>query len=619
MLALMTVLMVLRTAVSVRITRLSGAIGKAVIEGTMGGLLKLVFQFLLSGIPATLLNSTLDYLNSMLELWFRRNLSMYFNRRYLTHNTFFRLAGMHDVDRIDQRVTDDVSNWARVSSAVFMSIVRPLVEALTFTTMLWKRTGWGGPALTWGYYLCFVPIAVVAAPNIDWLANQRLEKEGAFRGAHQELLSYGEEVCESNGNEFEKSLLERLFTEVTNQSRYAVYTHARFNLIEVLYTKYGSVLLGYLVCALAVISDTERNPLAAAVSAGSISGTLAESTSLFQTLAKAIGRFLWNIKLLLAVNGYSQRLYQLVEAIDIAEYEVALQNAATSCSPTSPSGTTLVPQLNQRFGRIVRGDTIEFIDVPLTLPNNETLCSALSFYVKPGMNVLIMGPNGCGKSSTFRLLGELWPLRGGVIVKPEQEQMYYVPQRPYMYDGTLVDQVIYPDKRKQTRVGESELYGHMEMAGLGYIFSKVSWSSHLSWSDDTLSAGEKQRLAMARLFFHRPRFAILDECSSSIDLDVERSLYETCHELGITLITIAHRRSVWQYHNWILHFDGNGGYRFSPLLVEKNGARLVLTRVVSSSNAAEVGQEVVLNVSDLWEDDQTAAQPTGVPASVVVG
>lgn len=70
---------------------------------------------------------------------------------------------------------------------------------------------------------------------------------------------------------------------------------------------------------------------------------------------------------------------------------------------------------------------------------------------------------------------------------------------------------------------------------------------------------------MARLFYHRPRYAILDECTSSVTLDTEKIMYDNAKALGITLMTVSHRRSLWKYHSHILQFDGQGHYVFTRL------------------------------------------------------
>ena len=118
-------------------------------------------------------------------------------------------------------------------------------------------------------------------------------------------------------------------------------------------------------------------------------------------------------------------------------------------------------------------------------------------------------------------------------------------------------------------ITDSDLEKWLDAVDITHILDRPnSWDAEDEWRD-VLSIGLQQRVAMARLFYHAPKYAILDECTSSVTLEIEKRMYDTAKSLGVTLMTVSHRRSLWRYHGWILQFDGKEGYFFGELDAER--------------------------------------------------
>ena len=132
----------------------------------------------------------------------------------------------------------------------------------------------------------------------------------------------------------------------------------------------------------------------------------------------------------------------------------------------------------------------------------------------------------------------------------------FLPQRPYLSMGTLRDQVIYPHSEMNMREYERqdhELESVLEAVHLEYLPDREGgWDSRKDWGT-VLSGGEKQRMAMARLLYHEPRYALVDEGTSAVSSDVEGLLYESAKAKEITLITISTRASLKKYHAFNLN------------------------------------------------------------------
>ena len=157
------------------------------------------------------------------------------------------------------------------------------------------------------------------------------------------------------------------------------------------------------------------------------------------------------------------------------------------------------------------------------------------------------GPGGGGKKGKLSV---------------DRKSIFLVPQRIYCVIGTLADQISYPnvvaleDRTPQVSALMQEC---LELVGVAYLTSREegdSLDTKKVW-EDVLSLGEQQRIGMARLFYHKPAFGILDECTSAVSQEVEEGLYKTARSMGITCITISQRLALEQFHTQQLHFGAD--------------------------------------------------------------
>lgn len=95
------------------------------------------------------------------------------------------------------------------------------------------------------------------------------------------------------------------------------------------------------------------------------------------------------------------------------------------------------------------------------------------------------------------------------------------------------------------------------MVSVSHVLSKHNGFETVKEWKDVLSGGEKQRVAMARLYYHKPKYAILDECTSAVSVDIEDKMYNQAKKLGITLITVSHRNTLCKFHDYIVRFKEN--------------------------------------------------------------
>jgi ATP-binding cassette subfamily D (ALD) protein 3 len=392
--------------------------------------------------------------------------------------------------------------------------------------------------------------------------------EGEFRYVNSRLITNSEEIAFYQGNRKEQAIINSALHRLVEHLRNFIFFRFSIGLADNIIAKYIATVVGYFVVSRPFLNLA--NPRHLKSSHSERLEDYYQSGRMLVKMAEAIGRVVLAGRELTRLAGFTARISEFMGVLDDLSTGKYVRTMINSVDAAERKDTD--PVLLPGNGEIIIQDKIiKFERVPLVTPNGDVLVVELNFEVKSGVNVLVCGPNGCGKSSLFRILGGLWPLFGGRLTKPDSKQLFYIPQRPYMTVGTLRDQVIYPHQKEdmlRQNVRDSDLEDILGKVQLSYILEREGgWDVVQDWMD-VLSGGEKQRIAMARLFYHKPQFAILDECTSAVSVDVEGFMYQHCRQVGITLFTVSHRKSLWKHHEYYLYMDGRGSFEFKPITGE---------------------------------------------------
>ena len=139
----------------------------------------------------------------------------------------------------------------------------------------------------------------------------------------------------------------------------------------------------------------------------------------------------------------------------------------------------------------------------------------------------------------MRAIAGLWPWGEGEIELKPGAKLFLMPQKPYIPLGTLRRAATYPQAPED--FDEKEIAETLEMVGLGHLVEKLD-DEEAKW-DRTLSGGEQQRLAFARLFLHKPDIVVMDEATSALDPESQTMLMDKLAEQlpKTAIISVGHR------------------------------------------------------------------------------
>lgn len=351
-----------------------------------------------------------------------------------------------------------------------------------------------GPALAFVVISATALILRQLSPKFGQLVAEEATRYGYLRHVHARVITNAEEIAFYGGHRVELMQLREAFRRLTNQMNIIYTQRLWFVMLEQFFMKYVWSGTGMIMISLPVLMGSQhQSPINNSVTSTTIAvgdDGISERTQYLTTArnllisgADAIERLMSSYKEIVALAGYTYRVAGMLEVFDDTAH--GRYNKVMMAEGRNNAGI-----LEFRNGQpvtkgriIVNADpndrSISLHNVPVVTPNCDIVVPSLTLRIEPGMHLLITGPNGCGKSSLFRIVNGLWPIYGGELHIPKpivgKPSMFYIPQRPYLTIGNLRDQIIYPDTvddMLSKKYDEDMLHDIMKTVSLEHIVAR---------------------------------------------------------------------------------------------------------------------------------------------------
>lgn len=473
------------------------------------------------------------YLRDRLSLQWRRWLTNRFLDNYFSDRAYYNLNTSNaDIDNPDQRIAEDVRSFTQESLTFSLVLVESVLSVIAFSSVLW---GISKPLVfflvIYALIGTLVTTTVFGKPLVR-LNFEQLKKEADFRFSLVRIRENAEAIAFYQGEERESNHIKQRFMEVFDNVKHLLVWELNLNILTNAYEFIPFILPALVVAPAIFAGDME---------VGKVTETQGAFVRVFFSLNVVVARF----QALTTFGAGINRLYTFAEFLEQKE---------TTHTPEEPTIQTLL------FDRLA----VEHLT--LQTPNHQrTLVEDLSVELPTGQGLLVMGPSGCGKSSLLRAIAGLWNSGNGTIIRPEPDQILFLPQRPYMVLGTLRDQLLYP--HTNVEVEDQQLQQALEQVNLADLSERFGgFDTEQDWAD-ILSLGEQQRLTFARLLLNKPKYAILDEATSALDIDNEERLYQHLQASGTTFLSVGHRSTLANYHQLVLEFQDKTWQVRQPLVL----------------------------------------------------
>jgi vitamin B12/bleomycin/antimicrobial peptide transport system ATP-binding/permease protein len=481
--------------------------------------------------------------------------------RWLKNGRYYQLnlvGGDHQ--NPEYRIADDVRVATESPVEFATGLLTAILSAATFIVVLWTIGGaltfdLAGVTITIPGFLVVgaVLYAVLASGSMVFIGRRfvtvsenKNQAEAEYRYVLTRLRENGESIAVLGGEEEERSTVDRSLTNVLRRWRQICFQTMRTTIVSQT-SSYIAPVLPIILCAPKFLDGTMSL------------GQVMQAASAFTIVQAAFNWLVDNYPRLADWTASARRVASLMVSLDALERAEEGEGVAR-IERTEGSGAAL-----------------RLSNLSVTLDTGKAVVKDAEVDIAPGERVLVAGESGTGKSTLVRAVSGLWPWGEGSVQVASGAKMFLMPQRAYVPVGTLRRAATYPEPADSK--DSEEVADALKRVGLKHLVDRLE-EEEAPW-DQTLSGGEKQRLAFARILLHRPDIVVLDEATSALDPESQDKLMEllTTDLDATTIVSVGHRPELEAFHSRKIVLERRrGGARFVTdiNLIPRPGRRRLL-------------------------------------------
>ncbi|MBW4505568.1 MAG: ATP-binding cassette domain-containing protein [Scytonematopsis contorta HA4267-MV1] len=468
-----------------------------------------------------------QYLRRKIALDWYQHLTKYILEKYFGNLAYYKISLKSEIDYPDQRISQEIEPIPRMAMNLLFVFLEKAMEMVTFIVILWSISKLVAVIMV-VYTIVGNAVGLYFNQELNKINSKETEGQANFNYCLTHVHKNAESIAFFQGESRESNIIKRAFTNLI-QNRQQLTGWQNNQLLFTNGYQFFIILLPFILIGPLYFFDeielgeVNQASVGCAIFAGALSVIVSELAYAGQ------------------LTNLINRLSTFLEALSASSTQQEVDNIIET----------------------VEAENIAVENVTLQTPNYEqVLVRDLSFSVETSTGMVIVGSSGTGKSSLLRAIAGLWKSGTGRIVRPNLEEILFLPQNPYLILGTLREQLLYPNRNNQ--ITDSELEEILQQVNLHYLLTRVgSFDTEQYW-ENVLSLGEQQRLIFARVLVTRPRYVIIDEATSALDLENEDNLYQLLQQTEATFISVGHRESLLKYHQWILELTGESNWELRP-------------------------------------------------------